>query len=78
MGGRSIGRFWIRGSRCHYCGQAATTRDHIVPKSKGGGDGHWNLVPACKKCNQAKADTDPTCQCRKCRNAVSIAIARCR
>ncbi len=35
------------------------TLDHIKPKSKGG-DGHPNnLVTACKKCNQRKADRTP-------------------
>jgi 5-methylcytosine-specific restriction endonuclease McrA len=44
---------------CTYCGQVLTrstlTRDHVVPKSKGGPRGD-NLVPACGPCNRAKAD----------------------
>lgn len=39
---------------CHYCGGVATTRDHMTPKSKGGGGGRSNLVPACYSCNQRK------------------------
>lgn len=32
------------------------TRDHEVPKSKGGSDEDINIVIACKPCNTAKAD----------------------
>jgi len=40
---------------CYYCGDPASTMDHKIPKSKGGGGGA-NLVPACLRCNQMKAD----------------------
>lgn len=30
--------------------------DHLVPISKGGSDHRENLIAACKKCNQTKAD----------------------
>ena len=46
--------------RCAYCGKGMTlkdaTRDHVVPKSKGGGNNVKNLLPTCKKCNQMKGD----------------------
>ena len=57
--------------KCHYCPEPATTRDHIVPRSKGGRNAAWNIVPACVSCNSAKAAKDPTCPCEKCRLAVA-------
>ena len=43
---------------CHYCGQATPpkdlTMDHIVPVARGGKSTKGNVVPACKKCNNAK------------------------
>jgi 5-methylcytosine-specific restriction protein A len=36
----------------------ATTRDHIVPKAKGGSDDDSNLQSACATCNSAKGDRD--------------------
>lgn len=47
------------GSKCGYCGKKATTLDHIVPQSKGGGNTWDNLVAACHKCNNSKADKSP-------------------
>lgn len=41
---------------CAYCGQAATTIDHIVPRSRGGAHTWDNVVSACARCNQVKAD----------------------
>lgn len=41
---------------CHYCGDHATTADHVVPKSKGGTDAMSNLVAACRACNSGKRD----------------------
>jgi hypothetical protein len=50
-------RFW-----CAFCGipmkrrgvsETSATRDHIVPKAHGG---RFVTIPACRKCNQAKAD----------------------
>ncbi len=40
---------------CAYCGgPGPLTRDHVVPKSKGGRHGYWNIVPACEPCNRDK------------------------
>lgn len=44
------------GSNCVYCGKPANAVDHIIPKSKGGQDTDWNLVPSCKSCNSSKKD----------------------
>ncbi|HAO55603.1 MAG: HNH endonuclease [Pseudomonadales bacterium] len=43
---------------CLYCGQtfadSGLTRDHVVPKSRGGMDRWDNVVAACKRCNHHK------------------------
>lgn len=44
------------GGRCVYCGLAATTIDHVVPRSRGGGHVWENVVAACTRCNHVKAD----------------------
>lgn len=47
------------GYTCVYCGGYASTIDHIIPKSRGGGDTWGNLAAACVEHNQAKADQTP-------------------
>lgn len=42
--------------RCAYCGGVPDTEDHIIPRSKGGVNAWWNLLPCCWSCNQLKAD----------------------
>jgi len=32
------------------------TRDHVVPKADNGPDDRWNIVPTCRRCNEAKGD----------------------
>lgn len=44
------------GENCVYCGKPANTVDHLIPKSKGGPDKSWNLVPCCRNCNSSKHD----------------------
>jgi 5-methylcytosine-specific restriction endonuclease McrA len=44
------------GGRCVYCGAAATSLDHVVPKSRGGAHSWDNVVSACGRCNHLKAD----------------------
>lgn len=59
--------------RCAYCGkvfepdrvlenksgwQVNWSLDHLIPKSKGGGDDYANLMPACTRCNSQKKDRD--------------------
>ncbi len=60
-----------RGDRCFYCrceltvptawSNLATDRtfDHIIPRSKGGGENLRNLCLCCRGCNLAKADRTP-------------------
>lgn len=40
---------------CGYCGDKATSLDHIIPRFKSGSSNRNNLVPACRRCNQNKA-----------------------
>jgi 5-methylcytosine-specific restriction endonuclease McrA len=46
---------------CQYCGVKTKelTIDHVIPKSRGGDDSWENLVSACKKCNNKKANRTP-------------------
>src|SRR6185312_4578342 len=44
------------GHRCGYCGEAATTVDHIMPRSRGGSNTWENLIACCLACNRAKGD----------------------
>ena len=47
--------------QCQYCGttKAPLTIDHIVPKSRGGGETWENLACACVKCNTKKGNRTP-------------------
>lgn len=44
--------------RCLYCGDAADSIDHLIPRLAGGPDAADNLIPACKACNSSKGATD--------------------
>jgi len=44
------------GGRCVYCGVPATSIDHVVPRSRGGGHTWENVVAACRPCNVRKRD----------------------
>lgn len=44
------------GGRCQYCGAAAESIDHVVPRAKGGSHTWENVVAACRACNTAKRD----------------------
>lgn len=48
------------GGRCVYCGAAATSLDHVVPRSRGGEHNWENVVASCGRCNHLKADRDIT------------------
>lgn len=47
------------GYACAYCGRRADTVDHVLPRSRGGGDTWFNLVAACQPCNGRKGDRTP-------------------
>lgn len=48
---------------CMYCGNSAPDVlleiDHVVPRSRGGGDEPGNLAAACHDCNTGKSDDMP-------------------
>jgi 5-methylcytosine-specific restriction endonuclease McrA len=48
--------------RCAYCylrlSFRTTTRDHVVPRSRGGSRGWANLVASCRWCNETKRDRE--------------------
>lgn len=44
---------------CFYCGNEGGAVDHLTPRSRGGEDRLYNLVPACKSCNSLKSDKTP-------------------
>ncbi len=41
--------------QCAYCGEDATSLDHVIPRHKSGETTRKNLVPACRRCNASKA-----------------------
>jgi 5-methylcytosine-specific restriction protein A len=53
---------WWRRKRssgvCYYCGRKfkphELTMDHLIPLSRGGTSERFNIVPACKECNNKK------------------------
>ena len=48
---------------CMYCGaqfyRCDLSRDHVMPRSRGGPDTWMNCVTACKRCNHRKDDRTP-------------------
>lgn len=45
--------------KCCYCGKAAKTIDHVMPRSRGGANDYLNTVAACFKCNNKKDNMTP-------------------
>jgi 5-methylcytosine-specific restriction endonuclease McrA len=45
---------------CLYCGEEHVdhelTRDHVIPRSRGGRDSWDNVVSACRRCNHRKGN----------------------
>lgn len=45
---------------CAYCGSGHDiTKDHVIPRSRGGANTPENIVWACRNCNSAKGDRTP-------------------
>jgi 5-methylcytosine-specific restriction endonuclease McrA len=49
------------GHSCQYCGYTGDelTLDHVIPRSRGGGDSWENIVTACVRCNVRKGSRTP-------------------
>jgi hypothetical protein len=45
--------------KCAFCGNKASTIDHIVPRAQGGQNTWKNTIAACSPCNNKKADRTP-------------------
>jgi len=45
--------------RCQYCGGAADSIDHVMPRSRGGQHIWENVTAACRPCNLHKRDRTP-------------------
>ena len=43
---------------CVYCGEEATSVDHLIPQFRNGPDAADNLVPACREYNSSKGSRD--------------------
>jgi hypothetical protein len=41
--------------KCGYCGDDATSLDHVIPRFRSGSSNRNNLIPACRRCNANKA-----------------------
>lgn len=46
----------LKAGFCIYCGADSQTLDHMIPKSRGGGDGPENRVEACYGCDNEKGN----------------------
>lgn len=51
------------GDRCAFCLKQTNklTRDHLIPRSKGGLTVPENIVPTCEDCNQKKGNKPVWC-----------------
>ncbi len=56
--------FWVvKGKRCFYCNRRVplteATKDHVLPLKLGGKGDKYNLVLACRPCNERKGADVP-------------------
>ncbi len=61
--GKAKMQYAVQGGRCWWCRQTFAlenmTRDHLIPRSKGG-DPDWpNIVLACAPCNERRGNSLP-------------------
>jgi len=60
----------VYSGECQYCLKeipfSTATRDHVIPRSKGGGNQDDNIVLSCKKCNSKKSNKMPYHNARGC------------
>lgn len=70
---------WRAGEACTWCGRQVGPGDyhidHLVPRSRGGGDDPTNLVLSCPACNNEKYTKDRPGE-RRPRKDIEKAIAR--
>ena len=52
---RLMARWKKQRKACVYCGELATTVDHVVPLVRGGTNYEGNLAPCCRSCNGSKS-----------------------
>lgn len=56
---KAIAIYQRTGGHCGYCGCIldfeSFTADHLIPRSKGGGNELSNLMACCKTCNRSKS-----------------------
>ena len=60
---RTKKNFFLPSDKCCYCDRPFReglegTKEHIIPKAKGGTDALSNLTPCCFECNQLRANLD--------------------
>ena len=65
-----VAEVWARdGGHCVWCSTPVWPRDrtveHLLPRSRGGGDGPHNLLPACRACNRARRSQSAAAYARR-------------
>jgi hypothetical protein len=65
-----VAEVWAReGGHCVWCSRAVWLRDrtveHLLPRSRGGGDAPHNLLPACRACNRARRSQSAAAYARR-------------
>ena len=55
--------YYVYDGECQYCLKkipfTSATRDHVLPRSRGGSNDDSNIVLSCKKCNSKKSNKFP-------------------
>jgi len=62
--------YYVYDGECQYCLKkipyTAATRDHVLPRSRGGSNAESNIVLSCKKCNTKKSNKFPYSNIKGC------------